>query len=356
MKRNLDFFEHKVDSPSHWKFKMLRSLFEKEFNINGWAGEGMFWALNCEIAKSDDCLLDISEEIKKLSIAADLGISGEEFDRFLTILTDKVKLLKRDKNGRIFNDKTQALIDDLLQYREYYREKKRESRGLKKKEYASRKTSQNQPELQLDNQNVQLDNQNVHREKGPVPPISKVKKVYNSFSNEKDANEVCAPDEKIDGIVGVINPEKNPVQNLVKKSGGKKKIPAKKNSGPNEELFNRIKNSWMVWFAARNKNQKPNFGAKEAGATSKLRAYFLKNANDQNSEDPFCDAAKEFEKILDDWEKLKESAFLYSCVDICMMNSKINDITNFLNNGTTAQGRYSTNKNDIGKSIKFDKL
>lgn len=136
----------------------------------------------------------------------------------------------------------------------------------------------------------------------------------------------------------------------VKKVGGKrKKVAPKKEKTPDVILFNRMKELWMAWFFTRSK--KPGkFEAKEAASLSKLRAYFLRVSKDEA--DPYESAYGEFKFILDNWEKLKSNKFLYSCVDISMMLSKINDITNFLNH-EEAKGGDPTG--GVGRTITFDK-
>jgi hypothetical protein len=111
-------------------------------------------------------------------------------------------------------------------------------------------------------------------------------------------------------------------------------VPKKRQEKPPEPekiLFNEIKNSWMKWWAKKNGGTPPKFEAKEAAAVSKLRAYFLRVAKLRENVEPYQEAAKLFNWVLENWECLKKNNFLYAAVDISMINSKINEIINFIN-------------------------
>ena len=86
MKKNINYYQHFADSHNHWKFKLLRSKL-------GWSGEGRFWALNNMIAASDDCTIDLNRKNLKASVMLDLGLSVEEFDEFIKILSDECELI-----------------------------------------------------------------------------------------------------------------------------------------------------------------------------------------------------------------------------------------------------------------------
>jgi hypothetical protein len=153
------------------------------------------------------------------------------------------------------------------------------------------------------------------------------------------------PKKKL-GVVGIVNKSKPGAGDLVENTGRKKTARAKKNSGPDEKLFNHIKNFWLVWFKSRG-NPSPKFEGKEAKAVASLRTYMLRLSREKNYQDVYEGAEKEFDFILDNWEKLKPSDYLYTSVDISQINSKINEILNFFNNGHTtkkAQGRTGNSK------------
>lgn len=119
-KSNLLYYNHKVDSHNHWKFRRLR----KEY---GWAGEGKFWALNNLIAQSENCLLDLSDEDKQEQIAADLDFEIDEFMEYLNYLVTKCKLVK--KEGEKYKTKsTQETYAEVEKTREFDRERKNKAR------------------------------------------------------------------------------------------------------------------------------------------------------------------------------------------------------------------------------------
>jgi hypothetical protein len=124
MKNNLTYYQHKVDSHNHWKFKLLRKQY-------GWGGEGKFWALNNEIAACDNCTLDLTDEGRKTSLAIDLDFSVEEFDQYLAFLVDKCKLIKATDKG-IATDITQENLDKANEERERKRLWVKEKRDSQK--------------------------------------------------------------------------------------------------------------------------------------------------------------------------------------------------------------------------------
>lgn len=336
MKENLVFYRHEADSSNHWKFKMLRVLFEKTFNKDGWAGEGRFWALNNEIAKSDNCRLDLRHEIKKLSIAADLNMDINEFDLFLDILVNKCHLVQVAEDGSYYTKRTEIVFSSVQEDREKERERKQRQRAS------------------------QVDKRNVPPGQSSSPPrtepmshaktdVSGVKSKVKE-SKVKESINIPADAVSVNGHPGIKKTSDPGYGDGVKKVGGKrKKVAPKKEKTPDVILFNRMKELWMAWFFTRSK--KPGkFEAKEAASLSKLRAYFLRVSKDEA--DPYESAYGEFKFILDNWEKLKSNKFLYSCVDISMMLSKINDITNFLNH-EEAKGGDPTG--GVGRTITFDK-
>ncbi len=92
MKNNIDYYQHFATSHEHPKFKLLRSEY-------GWAGEGMFWALNNEIAKSENCELDISRKFILANLLDLFRMTKEDFEKFLNFLVEECELIIR--NGDI---------------------------------------------------------------------------------------------------------------------------------------------------------------------------------------------------------------------------------------------------------------
>jgi hypothetical protein len=123
MKNNLDYYQHDADSDSHPKFKMLRVEF-------GWAGDGMFWALNNRIAKSENCCIDLNKKYIKASLASDLGLSLDEFERFIQHILVECELIKEINPGVITTDRIQETFAQVQANREKARERKQ--RNLEK--------------------------------------------------------------------------------------------------------------------------------------------------------------------------------------------------------------------------------
>lgn len=98
-------FPHDVRSFQHWKFQALRKAY-------GWAGEGKFWALNCMIATSESCTLDLTEPDVREMLVSELGFGNEkELLWFITFLTsDECRLLKEKKKLLIFTDVTMEVM------------------------------------------------------------------------------------------------------------------------------------------------------------------------------------------------------------------------------------------------------
>jgi hypothetical protein len=116
MKSNISFYSHDVDSHNHWKFKTLRRKYD-------WAGEGKFWALNNMIAKSPNCLLDISSTNKKKAVAAELEFTLPKFEEFINFLADDCELINV-KDGVLSSDRTQEDLKRVNRKREGDRDHK----------------------------------------------------------------------------------------------------------------------------------------------------------------------------------------------------------------------------------------
>lgn len=116
MKNNLDWYRHQVVAHRNWKFKHLRI-------VQGWEGEGKFWALNNMIAESEYAKLDLRNPIRFNSVAADLDFTPDQFTKFLLELTG-VTLIEND-NGIYTTKDTQEDFLNLDETRAYHRERKR---------------------------------------------------------------------------------------------------------------------------------------------------------------------------------------------------------------------------------------
>jgi hypothetical protein len=122
------------------------------------------------------------------------------------------------------------------------------------------------------------------------------------------------------------------------------KIGAKKNRAPRQKkdrsvelkIFNDLKNIWWEWFMSRNKNVTPKFNGASGKAIKQLSEYFISRAKKKGlvAESEILNSSiTQFKYILGHWEELKQNNFLYNSTDVRKINSNINDIINFFNNG-----------------------
>lgn len=87
MKNHLDYFRHNSDAHNHWK---MRGLIAK-YKILGY---GQFWILDEIIAGEEQCKLDLSNPIKKITISAECGFQTVElFDEFLEYCCKELHLI-----------------------------------------------------------------------------------------------------------------------------------------------------------------------------------------------------------------------------------------------------------------------
>lgn len=119
MKRNITYYNHYVNSHHHWKFKLLRSSY-------GWSGEGKFWALNNMIADADQCVLNLNKKNIRISVAADLDFSIEEFNRWIDFLVKDCELIK-SLDGQIYTEIVRDNYTFVMKEREAARRRKLKS-------------------------------------------------------------------------------------------------------------------------------------------------------------------------------------------------------------------------------------
>lgn len=122
MKNNLSYYRHEVDSHNHWKFKVLRKKYK-------WDGEGKFWALNNMIAKAENCVLDLSLDVRKKAVAVELDFTPAELDEFLVFLKEECSLISFNPGG-ITTEMVQEIFQEVSSTREYQRERKQRKRSL----------------------------------------------------------------------------------------------------------------------------------------------------------------------------------------------------------------------------------
>lgn len=126
MKNNINYYQHSVESHNHAKFKLLRVQY-------GWEGEGKFWALNNEIGKAENCVLDISKKYNRASLANDLDFSLEDLDKFIQFLLEDCELLMQPEKGFITTDTIQQNLKKVMEDREQSRQRKNRSSAKKLK-------------------------------------------------------------------------------------------------------------------------------------------------------------------------------------------------------------------------------
>lgn len=134
MKKNLEYYQHKIDSHNHPKFKMLRLEYS-------WAGEGKFWALNNIIGASDECKLNLNKGYNRSMVAFDLNFTLEEFEQYLRYLADNCKLIHY-KKGIVTTDTTQENFVKV--HGERVKARARKIKGLSD---STEKFTQTKPEL-----------------------------------------------------------------------------------------------------------------------------------------------------------------------------------------------------------------
>ena len=86
LKNNINHYQHYANAHLHPKFKMLRVKY-------GWAGEGMFWALNNMIADSEQCQLDLSRKFIVADILDLFQMQHKEFIELINFLVDDCELI-----------------------------------------------------------------------------------------------------------------------------------------------------------------------------------------------------------------------------------------------------------------------
>jgi hypothetical protein len=148
----------------------------------GWAAEGKFWALNNMIAASDGGILDLNDEIKRVSIAVDLDFELPEFDEFIQFLIKSCRLLV-DVDGKVSNGIVQETLEEVNSKRERQRNWKKE-KSVSKLEESTHKiqksTSTNGKSI-VENEQSKLNKNKVNKSKVVIgaPAVPTAKRVFN---------------------------------------------------------------------------------------------------------------------------------------------------------------------------------
>jgi hypothetical protein len=125
LKNNIIYFSHDCQAWRNGKFEALRAHYPGE---RGWAMEGKFWALNCMIGEAEGCRLDIHRPIFRSDIARKINLSLEEFDEFISFLSDPEACdLLNCKDGLIWTDRCQDELDRVQKSRKWDRDRKKDN-------------------------------------------------------------------------------------------------------------------------------------------------------------------------------------------------------------------------------------
>lgn len=191
MKTNLLYYTHEVNSHHHPKFKILRKKY-------GWAGEGRFWALNNLIADSKLCILDLSRDFVRKSIAADLDLTLEEFEEFIQFLIHECELLDELNPQQVTTDDVQKCLDEVNKRRRFDRERKQ------KRADSTTETTENQPEKE-----------NSTKEK----PVSAYKVKESKGSKGKKEKKIQGDKPPVEPVKKFVIPKLEDIQKEFKKIG-----------------------------------------------------------------------------------------------------------------------------------------
>lgn len=116
MKNNISYYSHDCDSHDHRKFKKLRGKYD-------FAGEGRFWTLNNLIGKSDDCLLDLNDELTLIDTADVLKMTFKQLEEFVAYLVEC--RLVYYVGEKITTDRCQETLQKVSKDRENARNRKK---------------------------------------------------------------------------------------------------------------------------------------------------------------------------------------------------------------------------------------
>lgn len=122
MKNNLDYFTHYTEASRNRKFKALRARY-------GYEGQGRFWHLNEIIAESDNCRLDLADDLALDSLADDLAMRTEDLQEYLSFLEERCKLIQRDESGAITTEQVQEDLARVMQTREAAQRRRAKRQG-----------------------------------------------------------------------------------------------------------------------------------------------------------------------------------------------------------------------------------
>ncbi|MEX2444485.1 MAG: Lin1244/Lin1753 domain-containing protein [Alkalispirochaeta sp.] len=122
MKNNIDYFTHYTRASRNRKFKALRARY-------GYEGQGRFWHLNEIIAESDNCRLDLADDLAFDSLADDLSMRTQDLQEFLTFLEERCRLIQRDESGAVTTEQVQEDLLRVMQTREAAQKRREKRQG-----------------------------------------------------------------------------------------------------------------------------------------------------------------------------------------------------------------------------------
>jgi hypothetical protein len=155
VKNNIDYYPHFADAHEHWKFELLRAKYD-------WQGEGIFWALNNMVAKSEDTILDLNNKSKKTSLAIKFKMTPEEFENYLNYLHTDCELVIY-KDGFITTDIVKNVYAEVQEKRK--KERERIESWRQKQSSNNPVTCNNYPV-----QDIKVNESKVNKSKVYIPP------------------------------------------------------------------------------------------------------------------------------------------------------------------------------------------
>lgn len=245
MKTNIDYYKRDSDSHNHPKFKLLRSYYKTP--DEGWAAEGRFWALNDIIAKSENCILDLSKRRNIGIYANELNMSIEDFLKFIELLcSEDIELLIKLDNDKYTTDRVQEIYQELYRERQkatlrYYKKFSGENQEFSGEvSQFSGENSKTSAIIENNNNKNLTKNDYTNNCLIDINQDKKDVKITTSGENSKTSGENC----QFSGEVGYIK-EYNIIYNNIKKE--KEKYIKRKRKKDKNEIQNSVDSIYKIF-------------------------------------------------------------------------------------------------------------
>jgi hypothetical protein len=320
-KNNIEFYPHYCDSDKHWKFEILRAEY-------GWAGEGMFWALNNMVAQAENTILDLTSKSRKAQIANYFKMSLEQLDKYLNFLSTDCDLIIY-KEELITTEIVKQTFDEVSKNREEARLRKEKFLKVRQTNAEERKSSANLSEVRPKKEPVtHIEESKVKYSKSKVEESKEKETIISSeTSSEVFEKKLCDKEfPKGEPIKVTHIPEEEKKEESSAKEEKADKPPKK----PREDLH------WKV-ISAYDKFVKERTGlpamidATQGEAAKKIIKY-LTNASASKDEDG---CIKGWNYILSNWQKLTD--YQQNRLKLSEISSDIIKILDQIKNGTPAK-------------------